>query len=78
MSDTNKQCPKCKQLMEPGMRLDAGYGGIYRENWISKQIFDIKDGNYNTGFLIFKNPFKRSLAVITYRCTGCGYLGSYA
>jgi len=64
-------CPRCGQKMEIGFLLDANWGKGYAEpaRWA--------EGRPQTSIWTgVRNPVRRR--VDTYRCTGCGYLESYA
>ncbi len=63
---THKTCPKCQDFMEEGVVSDGGFArywfrGIPKVSWNGR----------------IKVSWKERLPVITYRCTGCGYLETY-
>jgi hypothetical protein len=64
---TTITCTECGGACEEGFIADVTYGGIVLPKWATK----IK------GSLIFTR-LENSRNVITYRCTNCGALKSYA
>jgi hypothetical protein len=64
-------CPKCESAMEAGVVHDRGYGNLpLQQTWgKGKTEFSMKSG--------LKTTFG-TRTVATWRCTGCGYLESYA
>jgi predicted nucleic-acid-binding Zn-ribbon protein len=71
MSERELMCPKCGQVMEPGFVLDRGPGGVAQESWV--------DGApVPSNWTGLKVKAHQLVPVTTYRCTGCGYLESYA
>jgi hypothetical protein len=70
-------CPKCRGAMEVGFILDNSYGARLVSSWVEGKPERSK-------FLGFQQPGsarvgkKRTIETSTYRCTGCGYLESYA
>ena len=65
-------CPKCAGEMAAGFILDRGHGGaIAPATW--------QDGELERSFWTgLKTKGHQQIRVTTYRCTGCGYLESYA
>ena len=71
MSDRLPECPKCGKRMEPGYVLDITHGAMAQSSWIE----GAPERSFWTGL---KLKGHQRLPVTTYRCTGCGYLESYA
>lgn len=71
MTIANLTCPKCKGQMEEGFIADNTYGGIVTSKWVEGQ----PEKSFWTGI---KTRDKERIQITTYRCTGCGYLESYA
>lgn len=65
------ECPKCARAMERGFLLDQTHGANTQSAWIE----GMPERSVWTGL---KLKGRRRLAVTTYRCTGCGFLESYA
>ena len=66
------ECPKCKKVMGPGFILDRGNNDRKRAaEWVE----GVPQKSIWTGLATSK---RLTLPVMTYRCTGCGYLESYA
>ena len=74
MTETSApRCEKCGRDMERGLILDRGHYDVATSasTWV--------EGRKLPGFWSdLTGKGKRRLAVITYRCAGCGYLESYA
>ena len=67
----NLECSKCSGEMQEGLVVDFNYGGILESMWVEDQTEkSIGAGNMMNG--------KRKVRTTTYRCSDCGYLGSYA
>ena len=64
-------CPKCQRPMEEGFVPDTGYSGLARSAW-----FEGKPEKILFGGLKVKG--KRTFPIVTLRCSGCGFLESYA
>jgi DNA-directed RNA polymerase subunit RPC12/RpoP len=67
----NFKCSKCSGEMQEGLVVDFNYAGILRSMWVEDQ------GQNSAG----QGPAvkgKRKVKTITYRCSNCGYLDSYA
>lgn len=62
-----KKCPECGGDMEEGFVVDHTYGGAVSSKWAT----------YVKAFGIF-TKMGNSKSIITYRCTKCGFLKSYA
>lgn len=71
MNNAEPICPKCRVAMEEGFIIDQADGGAtVVSEWVGgrpdKRWWGLKTGD------------REKLEVTTYRCTGCGYLESYA
>ena len=65
-------CSRCGRSMEEGLIIDRGHGN---QRDVSKWL----EGTPERGwFGWLKTRGRRQLPLITFRCTGCGYLESYA
>ena len=73
MADMNpRRCPKCGRDMERGLIFDRGdYQTINEPKWL-------KGAPERSFWCGVKTSGKQQLAVLTFRCEGCGYLESYA
>jgi hypothetical protein len=69
---TTKICPKCRASMEPGFVLDRNRFDDRQSTWMEGTL----ESNIWTGSV--KTSEREQIPVTTYRCTGCGYLESYA
>lgn len=67
-----KSCPKCTQRMEPGFVPDFMYRTTHQSTWVA----GAPQARLFVGGI--KRPTGRQLPVVTYRCTQCGLLESYA
>ena len=67
MSDESK-CPKCGSIMLLGFIADYGRGGS-ASYWLEAGT----KTNHWRGI-----PAEKILDIVTYRCSGCGFLESYA
>jgi hypothetical protein len=65
------ECPKCRTRMEEGFIKDETYGQVLASKWVE----GAPEKSFWTGT---KTRGKEQVEVRTYRCTGCGYLESYA
>ncbi|MEA3558457.1 MAG: hypothetical protein U9R75_04310 [Candidatus Thermoplasmatota archaeon] len=66
MTESGKRsCPKCSGEMVCGALIDRGYTSSERQQW--KQECKEKSDMYTDLY-----------DVISYKCTGCGYLENYA
>jgi len=72
MSDKAIACVKCGKNMEPGFIADHGDGMTV---WCCSWVEGTPERSFFTGH---KTRGKRLYAVGTMRCTGCGFLESYA
>lgn len=70
--EENKKCPKCNDKMEKGITVD-GYGDVgnfpQESTWAKRRT---------TVLGIFAGSPEGERKIVTYRCTTCGYLESYA
>lgn len=72
MSSESTQCPKCRGQMEPGFLLDkAHHDQLKSSEWLEGQ----PESSFWGGL---KTKGRDRFPVRTNRCTGCGYLESYA
>lgn len=70
-TSSDHTCPKCREEMEEGFIADFTYGGIATSKWVEGEPED----SFWTGT---KTKGKRQVEVLTFRCSSCGYLESYA
>lgn len=70
MTDSEINCPKCKNAMEEGFEI-GGFGPIV-DKWIGGQP---EHGWLGLGL---KVGGRKSLPIAIYRCSSCGYLERYA
>ncbi len=71
MERTPRQCPKCAGRMEQGFVLDSDYGSRHVGQWVA--------GAPRKSFWRgTKFPEGTQIPVGTFRCSGCGFLESYA
>lgn len=71
MSSSKPICPKCQQPMERGFLPEYVHARAARPSiWVRGR----PQGSLWFGIKVPPNY----LTIITYRCTGCGYLESYA
>ncbi len=66
-----KGCPKCSAAMEEGFIADHMDSTKMQSEWVT----GAPEPSFWTGLKI---KGKRRYRVVAYRCTGCGYLESYA
>ena len=64
------KCSKCSGEMQEGLVVDLNYAGILQSMWVDDHAGKSVDPGAVDG--------KRKLKTITYRCSACGYLDSYA
>ena len=64
-------CPKCKGQMQEGLVVDFNYAGVLPSMWIQDQAQASAASSSNMNG-------KRKIKTVTYRCSDCGYLDSYA
>ena len=72
MSDRDKSCPKCNRSMELGFTTDFSYGMILQASWTP----GVPVPRRFVGGIKYRKEHARP--IVTYRCSGCGYLESYA
>jgi phage FluMu protein Com len=71
MTAINIKCPKCNEEMEEGFIADYTHGAVLVSKWV--------EGEPEKSFWLgTKTRGKEKVKVKTYRCSGCGYLESYA
>ena len=69
-------CPKCSKSMEKGFVVDLTYSGVFQSSWVQgeptekRRILGAERG--------IKWPKGKRAKIATYRCSGCGFLESYA
>ena len=64
-------CSKCDSHMQQGVVVDMSYAGILRSMWVEDQA-------ENSVIAGIPDHHKRKVNTITYRCSNCGFLDSYA
>jgi predicted nucleic-acid-binding Zn-ribbon protein len=62
------KCSKCSGEMQEGLVVDLNYAGVLQSMWVEEA------GKVGPGVM----DGKRKVKTITYRCSNCGYLDSYA
>lgn len=65
------KCSKCSGQMLEGLVVDFNYSGVLRSMWVEDQA----EKSVGTGTTM---DGKKKVKTITYRCSNCGYLDSYA
>ncbi len=65
------QCPKCKSAMVQGFIVDFNLAGRMVSSWVE----GAPEKSTWTGT---KVPTEKTIPVGTFRCSGCGFLESYA
>ena len=63
------KCSKCSGQMQEGLVVDLNYAGVLQSMWVEDQAKSVDAGAVDG---------KKKLKTITYRCSACGYLDSYA
>ena len=63
-------CSKCSGQMEEGLVVDLNYKGAIPSMWVEDPAAD--------GVVGAVDNHKRKVKTITYRCSNCGFLDSYA
>ena len=71
MTNHSAVCPKCRGSMEQGYVADETYGERRQSTWVGGP----PEPSFWTGL---KMRGKERVPITTYRCSGCGYLESYA
>jgi hypothetical protein len=64
-------CSKCNGQMEEGLVVDLNYQGAIPSMWV-------EDPAAGSGVVAVVDNHKRKVKTITYRCSNCGFLDSYA
>jgi len=64
-------CSKCDSYMQQGVVVDLSYAGILRSMWVEDQA-------ENSVVAGIPDHHRRKVKAITYRCSNCGFLDSYA
>jgi len=64
-------CSECHSYMQQGVVVDLSYAGILRSLWVEDQAeYSVVAG--------IPDHHNRKVKTITYRCSNCGFLDSYA
>ena len=66
---TDLKCTKCNGQMLEGLVVDFNYTGAMPSMWVGNET-QAAGSNMTDG--------KRKVKTVTYRCSDCGYLDSYA
>lgn len=69
------KCPDCEGEFEKGVIMDHVYGGIAVQRYARS---DVPDTGFQLKLSQAENPFYDVRKVMTYRCTKCNRLFSYA
>jgi hypothetical protein len=65
-------CPRCRSGMVRGYLLDRAHGGFGMGTWL-------EGPPVRSGWSEMVRPrLERAIPIVSYRCTGCGYLDLYA
>ena len=64
------KCSKCSGEMEEGVVVDLNYAGVLQSMWVEDPILASVGATNPAG--------KRKVKTVTYRCSSCGHLDSYA
>ncbi len=68
---SDHKCSKCNGQMEEGVVVDLNYAGVLPSMWVdSRTSVSIGPATTMDG--------KKRVKTMTYRCSICGYLDSYA
>jgi hypothetical protein len=65
-------CPRCRSEMVRGYLLDRTYGSYGMGTWIEGPPERSSSSD------LVRPRLERSIPIVSYRCTGCGYLELYA
>jgi hypothetical protein len=65
-------CPRCRSEMVRGYLLDRTHGGFGMGTWLEGP--PVRAGLFD----VLRPHLERSIPIVSYRCTGCGYLEQYA
>ena len=68
---TSPQCPKCHSPMQVGYLVDQGHGN-------ARNVATWSGGEPRRSFWMGLKATEEAFETRTWRCTGCGYLESYA
>ena len=72
MREKRVECPKCKKAMNPGFLLPySKYDQSHATHWVE----GVPQKSMWTGISVRK---KVVIPVVTFRCSSCGFLESYA
>lgn len=72
MTTDVSRCPKCNHTMERGYVADIGYGAVFQSGWTPGE----PEPRRIVGGIKWRKG--DNVSIVTYRCSGCGYLESYA
>jgi len=64
------RCSRCSGEMQEGLVVDLNYAGILQSMWVEDRASKSVGPGAPDG--------KRKVKTITYRCSSCGHLDSYA
>ena len=87
MRDEDRTCPKCQGTMEGGFILDRTAEGIQPCYWIDGRFEEPAETSATERITerlsqlvtqLGKSRLREGIRVVTLRCTGCGFLESYA
>jgi hypothetical protein len=65
------ECPKCRASMQAGYLVDQGHAN-------ARSVPSWSEGEPRRSFWMGLKPSGEVIETRTWRCTGCGYLESYA
>ena len=71
MNEKYLTCPKCQNKMLQGFVADFAHAQIVVSTWVE----GLPEKSFWLGT---KVPQEKSIKISTFRCSGCGYLESYA
>jgi hypothetical protein len=64
------RCSKCSGETQEGLVVDLNYAGILQSMWVEDRASkSVGPGELNS---------RRKVKTVTYRCSNCGHLDSYA
>jgi hypothetical protein len=77
MAENNVSCLRCQGAMETGFTVDNGHGARFVGSWMAGEP------EFSSFFgrivpVLAKMKGRVAINTVTYRCTACGYLESYA
>ena len=72
MADAALRCPKCQRPMEKGYVAELTYGAVLQSAWT---LGEPVPRRFVGGIKWERNG---NVPIVTFRCTSCGYLESYA